>query len=87
VVSQGCRPYSIAACEHHISGPRPPCSGEGRTPRCNKECESEYKLSYGQDKHYGKCTLSFCMQMTTDEELSSFITLFEGVLCESSLSD
>lgn len=50
---QGCRPYSIAACEHHINGSRPPCSGEGRTPKCVRECESSYKLPYRHDKHYG----------------------------------
>uniref|UniRef100_A0A668W373 Cathepsin B n=1 Tax=Oreochromis aureus TaxID=47969 RepID=A0A668W373_OREAU len=25
----GCRPYTIAPCEHHVNGSRPPCTGEG----------------------------------------------------------
>jgi len=56
---QGCRPYSIAACEHHINGSRPPCKGEGPTPKCVRECDSGYKLPYKNDKHYGKFTASF----------------------------
>ena len=50
---QGCQPYEIAPCEHHVNGTRGPCK-EGDTPRCHKTCESGYSLSYEQDKHYGK---------------------------------
>ncbi|ESN95021.1 hypothetical protein HELRODRAFT_186015 [Helobdella robusta] len=50
---QGCRPYSIAPCEHHVNGTRPPCKGEGKTPECSKKCREGYKLSYKEDKHYG----------------------------------
>lgn len=49
---QGCRPYSIAECEHHVNGSRPKC-GEGPTPKCVRQCESGYKLRYNTDKHYG----------------------------------
>jgi cathepsin B len=56
---QGCRPYSIEACEHHINGSRPPCKSElDPTPKCSKKCESGYKLSYSADKHFGKSTYS-----------------------------
>lgn len=52
---QGCRPYSIPACEHHTTGPRPKCeSGEYPTPRCDKHCESGYNGTYSADKHYAK---------------------------------
>ncbi|XP_076129034.1 cathepsin B-like [Alosa pseudoharengus] len=50
----GCRPYTIAPCEHHVNGTRPPCSGEQDTPKCTSQCIPEYSLSYPKDKHYGK---------------------------------
>jgi cathepsin B len=51
--NEGCRPYSIAACEHHVNGTRPPCDGEQSTPKCVKQCEASYTTPYNQDKHYG----------------------------------
>uniref|UniRef100_A0A8C5GUF7 Cathepsin B n=1 Tax=Gouania willdenowi TaxID=441366 RepID=A0A8C5GUF7_GOUWI len=51
----GCRPYTIAPCEHHVNGSRPPCTGEGGgTPECVKSCESGFTPSYKKDKHFGK---------------------------------
>jgi len=49
----GCRPYSIASCEHHVNGTLPPCSGSVKTPKCTKECQSGYTGSYADDKHFG----------------------------------
>lgn len=51
---EGCRPYEIEPCEHHVSGDRPPCQGIVATPKCNKKCEAGYTSLYGKDKHYGK---------------------------------
>lgn len=56
--NQGCIPYEIAPCEHHIDGPRPACKGEGRTPICVKKCEDSYKIPYEEDLHYGKVSYS-----------------------------
>jgi cathepsin B len=54
---QGCRPYSIAECEHHVNGTRPPCKSElDPTPPCVKKCETGYSVPYPKDKHYGKST-------------------------------
>jgi cathepsin B len=50
---QGCRPYTIKPCEHHVPGPRPKCS-EGPTPRCDKKCEPGYNVTYTKDKRFGK---------------------------------
>ncbi|XP_015784846.1 cathepsin B isoform X1 [Tetranychus urticae] len=50
---EGCQPYSIAPCEHHVKGPRPACT-EQDTPQCSKKCVSGYQKSFKQDKHYGK---------------------------------
>lgn len=56
---QGCRPYSIEPCEHHTNGTRPPCkSSLDPTPKCTKQCEPDYKISYTNDKHFGTSTYS-----------------------------
>ncbi|XP_068141217.1 cathepsin B [Drosophila tropicalis] len=54
---QGCRPYEIEPCEHHVNGTRPPCSG-GSTPRCQHLCESSYKVDYKKDKNFGSKSYS-----------------------------
>lgn len=53
---QGCRPYSIKPCEHHVNGTRLPCTGEGETPKCERTCETNYKTSYADDEHKGSST-------------------------------
>lgn len=55
---QGCRPYEIQPCEHHVNGTRLPCTGEGKTPKCVKTCEDGYNVDYGKDKHHGKKSYS-----------------------------
>lgn len=55
---QGCRPYTIPQCEHHVPGTRPPCHGDTPTPRCEKKCEVNYNVTYDADKHYGKSAYS-----------------------------
>ncbi|XP_067274399.1 cathepsin Bb [Pseudorasbora parva] len=51
--NEGCRPYSIAPCEHHVNGSRPPCSGEQQTLQCVAACIPQYSAPYRQDKHFG----------------------------------
>lgn len=51
---QGCEPYEIAPCEHHINGSRPQCQGLKPTPKCKHECQENYKVSYKDDLFYGK---------------------------------
>ena len=79
MVFQGCRPYSIAACEHHVNGSRPPCS-EGPTPKCVQVCESGYKLSYRKDKHFGKFTAPFFC-------LTSFVQAFYSRTARSGIRE
>ncbi|KAG5900449.1 hypothetical protein JTB14_029335 [Gonioctena quinquepunctata] len=50
---QGCRPYEISPCEHHVNGTRPPCKEGGGTPKCQQVCEKSYPVAYDKDKHYG----------------------------------
>lgn len=55
---EGCQPYLIAPCEHHVNGTRGPCTGEGKTPKCQKSCQASYNVSYDKDKHFGKSSYS-----------------------------
>ncbi|XP_062415547.1 cathepsin B-like [Pungitius pungitius] len=54
----GCRPYSIASCEHHVNGTRPPCQGEVETPKCKEQCVDGHSPSYQKDKHFGRRSYS-----------------------------
>jgi len=52
--SQGCEPYPLAPCEHHINGSLPACSSQtAATPKCSKQCQAGYATPYAQDKHVG----------------------------------
>lgn len=55
---QGCQTYHFKPCEHHVPGKRPPCSGEGPTPKCERKCEAGYNNTYQHDKHYAKSAYS-----------------------------
>ncbi|CAH3896262.1 cathepsin B [Pieris brassicae] len=50
--SQGCLPYQIPPCEHHVPGDRLPCNGDTSTPKCVRKCQDS--SSYKEDKRYGK---------------------------------
>lgn len=50
---EGCQPYSLPSCEHHVPGSKPPCSGDSDTPKCVKTCEPSYNNTYNDDKHHG----------------------------------
>lgn len=57
--SNGCRPYSIPACAHHVEGSElPPCGEIVDTPRCTKQCRAGFQESYGDDKWYGEDSFS-----------------------------
>lgn len=36
-----------------MNGTRPPCQGEGDTPKCEEQCIDGYSPSYPKDKHFG----------------------------------
>lgn len=56
--NEGCQPYEVKPCEHHVNGTRQPCKGDEHTPKCSRSCESSYKTSYDDDKHYGQSAYS-----------------------------
>lgn len=52
--SQGCQPYEIPSCEHHMHGTRPDCSMLPLpTPTCKNSCREDYPISYTDDLRYG----------------------------------
>lgn len=55
---QGCQPYKLPKCDHHVTGKYQPCGSEGPTPACDKSCIAGYSKSYTQDKHYGSSAYS-----------------------------
>jgi len=64
---QGCEPYTIAACDHHVNGSLPPCGAEQPTPSCTKKCIPEYTTPFAQDKHYGSSVYSVRSDQTQIE--------------------
>ncbi|CAG9584701.1 unnamed protein product [Danaus chrysippus] len=52
--SQGCLPYEIPPCEHHVPGKRGPCISDTVTPKCHRTCREGYNNSYKSDKKYAK---------------------------------
>ena len=51
---QGCLPYLIPPCEHHVKGHRKPCSEKySPTPQCKRKCQVGYNVTYAKDKNYG----------------------------------
>ena len=55
---QGCQPYALPHCDHHVTGKYPSCGSEGPTPACAKTCIPGYSKTYIQDKHYGASSYS-----------------------------
>lgn len=52
--NQGCEPYTIKACDHHVVGHLDPCAKTiTPTPKCAKKCEAGYNVTYKADKHFG----------------------------------
>jgi cathepsin B len=51
---EGCEPYTIAACDHHVNGTKAPCGSIQPTPDCAKKCIAGYPKTFTQDKHHGK---------------------------------
>lgn len=50
-----CQPYTLKPCEHHVDGPRPPCTEGGHTPTCQHQCIHEYTTNtYKADKVLAK---------------------------------
>jgi len=55
---QGCEPYTLPSCDHHVNGSLPPCQGEQPTPQCENKCIPEYSTPFAKDKHHGSTVYS-----------------------------
>lgn len=51
--SQGCQPYTIPSCDHHVPGKLQPCGDILPTPPCNQQCIPDYPKTYSDDKKFG----------------------------------
>jgi len=54
--NQGCYPYQLQACDHHVVGKLPPCGDIQPTPACNQTCQNG--AAWTGDKHYGASAYS-----------------------------
>merc|ERR1712126_174102 len=81
----GCQPYVLKPCEHHVNGTRMPCSEGGTTPKCHKKCENaKYTVPYSQDKSYGQKSYSIKnnvqqiqMELMNNGPVEAAFTVFE----------
>merc|ERR1712093_308559 len=52
--SEGCYPYQLAPCEHHVKGKLQPCGSIEPTPKCAHHCtNANYHTAWAADKHKG----------------------------------
>ncbi|KAI5733648.1 cathepsin B-like precursor [Diaphorina citri] len=54
---EGCQPYTLAPCEHHVQGPLQNCTllGKLKTPECKQNCYNpSYESTYRFDLKKGK---------------------------------
>ncbi|CAN8005442.1 unnamed protein product [Ixodes pacificus] len=56
--NDGCKPYSLAPCEHLTKGFLPNCTGSVPTPECVHLCRKGYGKDYQDDKHFGRTVYS-----------------------------
>nr|BAF43801.1 Longipain [Haemaphysalis longicornis] len=62
---EGCMPYPIKACDHHVNGTLGPCDKSiPPTPRCVRMCRKGYNVDFADDKHYGKKSYSVPSNVT-----------------------
>ncbi|BFZ21116.1 hypothetical protein BsWGS_24155 [Bradybaena similaris] len=68
--SEGCQPYEIPACDHHVVGKLKPCGKEEvETPKCKHTCEASYTTPYKKDKHFGVKTYTVSGEDNIKQEL------------------
>lgn len=56
--NEGCMPYPIKSCDHHINGTLGPCGEDPPTPKCVRMCRKGYNVGFQDDKHFGKTSYS-----------------------------
>lgn len=61
---EGCLPYPVKPCDHHVNGTLGPCGKDPPTPRCVHVCRKGYNVNYHDDKHFGKTAYSVPSNVT-----------------------
>lgn len=83
--NDGCQPYDIKPCEHHVNGTRGPCEEGGRTPKCQHVCENTaYTKKYNEDLIFGQKAYSvdqnpndIMVELMTNGPVEAAFTVFE----------
>jgi len=86
---QGCLPYQIASCDHHVNGTLPPCGDTQPTPACSKSCQNG--AVWKNDKHFGKTAysvstsiLAIQTEIYTNGPVEAAYTVYEDFLAYKS---
>ncbi|XP_064462542.1 cathepsin B-like isoform X2 [Ornithodoros turicata] len=62
--NEGCLPYPVKPCDHHVNGTLGPCGKDPPTPRCVHVCRRGYGRNYQNDKHFGLSSYSISDNVT-----------------------
>ncbi|CAN8008860.1 unnamed protein product [Ixodes pacificus] len=54
----GCKPYTLPPCDHHVEGPLPKCGEFLPAPTCVNACRDGYDRDYQHDRFYGEWSLA-----------------------------
>lgn len=86
---QGCLPYEIPSCDHHVNGSLPACGDTLPTPACSKSCKNS--LDWSTDKHFGQTAyavstsiLAIQNEIMTHGPVEGAFTVFEDLLAYKS---
>jgi len=86
---QGCYPYQIPSCDHHVNGTLPPCGNEVPTPPCVKKCQNG--AVWKSDKHFGASAYSISStvsdiqtEIMTNGPVEADFTVYEDFLAYKS---
>lgn len=79
---QGCQPYPLEPCEHHVNGSLPDCSSlDYSTPKCESSCtNSAYDVAFNNDKHKGRVSEPYVVGRSICLPGISSLTRFIGVV-------
>jgi len=59
---EGCYPYQVQACDHHVTGKYQPCGDTVPTPACNKTCQDG--SAWASAKHFGASSYAVSSDQT-----------------------
>jgi cathepsin B len=82
-----CKPYLLAPCAHHTTSTKyPACSGDSKTPSCERKCNSAYPTAYKNDikkghNHYSlRGAGNFATEISTRGPIAVAFSVYEDFL-------